>query len=376
MPKTQLTKLRIDEVSLVDAPASPGAMVLLRKSATGHLPGVAEAIEALQEKHGAEAVDAFAVALADLSEPIAKAADAIDLQDLAPAILGLGEAIGDIFAKGDETDRSADIAEAQQSFLEIAESEIEKAMKNGGKATNSEFEACPGCKSPAACMKMSECAAKAVAKAALNQKPEDLAAVAEMGTAIAKAATSFADLNTSREVREKMNGMIWALQDSIQSIMSDTNVTDKAAMVRQSVAEFDAAVAALTDEAVTPENESMPQENKVAKSADALEAEVVALRAQVDAFEKQRRRDEAVAKANSLLPNGGPVAELADLIEKADENDMARITTIAKALTAQEASATMFGKAMGSSASPQNEEVHPLVKVAKAKAERAAGRSH
>lgn len=377
MPKHRLTNLRIDEVSLVDAPASPGAVVLLRKSATGHLPGVAEAMEKLQADHGTEAVDVFAAALADLSEPVAKAADAIALDNLAPAILGLGESIGEIFAAGDAVDRDEAVAKAQESFIEIAEEEIEKAMAAPGKkAKTSDFEACATCKSPAACMKMGECASDAVTKSMHGAEPADFEAVAEASVAISKAATSFANLNAAREAREKMQGMIWALQDSVQSIMSDANVSDKAAMVRQSVAEFDAAVADLTDEAETPENESMPDQKPVAKAADQTNAEIEALRAEVENFKKEKRLDAAVAKAKELLPHGGPVAELADLIEKADEGDMQRLTAVAKALTSQQEGAVMFGKALGSSGGAAAETKHPLVEIAKRKAAQAAGRTH
>jgi hypothetical protein len=68
----------------------------------------------------------------------------------------------------------------------------------------------------------------------------------ETGFRLEKDALTFQQIQDNREIKDKVWGMVWTLEDSISSIMCDDDVADKAAMIQQSVDEFKAAITPIT----------------------------------------------------------------------------------------------------------------------------------
>jgi len=95
---------------------------------------------------------------------------------------------------------------------------------------------------------------------------------------ILKDAATFQQLIDNKDIKDKVWGMVYTLEDSIYSIMNDGECTDKAAMIQQSVDEFKNVITTLTKEAT-----DMPE--KVVKELEAkvtgLEKEKVDLQAEI-----------------------------------------------------------------------------------------------
>lgn len=423
MPRTRnrLTKVRVDEVSLVDVPANQHAAVMLMKAAADAIDGARDVRATLLAKHGDEAADLYDAALAASPERLQKALEdeggdtALDLSRMAYA---LGEAMDSIWTNAASEDvRKEMLADCAGDFNDALEALVEKGAPYGGRGGAGAFKTCDDCPTPGGCMKAGKCATETPVGDMMTKAAAPLRAAAEAAQAIEKAAQSFGALNEDREAREKLNRMVWTLQDSVASIMADPEVADKAAMIRESVAEFDAAIAAELGEeeaeaAMGGEDEMMGAEEgapegdaemPMGKSADGEAAArgeragapgqdptegesmtkgntgapaaadgasdiVKSLTARVEAFEKADRDRVALAKAASLLPNGGPVTELAALLNGASPEQVAALETVVKALNAQAEAGSMLFKALGASGDAPEQE-SAIVKAARARAE-------
>lgn len=402
-----LTALEIDEVSGVDEPANEDARVVLLKAANA-IPGVSAIRKALAES-GEAAAEAFDGALADNGEVIAALVAKGEDEALPVMAHALAESIATIVDGAPAAEQPELLAQTAEQFsaavaeaAEAAGVEVTKAkppMKPEGKGKGDGFKPCGDCPDRAACGKAGRCAAEKpapVGKAA----SDTMDAFGKMGERIAKAAATFNELNAGREQREALNRMTWALQDSISSIMSDPAATDKAAMIRKSVAEFDAAVAEIAGEieeelaeAAGGDGEGVaksradgtadggndagsagnPQEHGSMAQQGEREDVVKSLREKVEKMETAERKREAVSKARTLLPAGGPVDQLGELLAGASEAQVPLIEGVVKALGAQVDASRIFGAAGASIAqSGDMAASSPVVKAAQAHAERVA----
>ncbi len=374
MPKAPrlLTALEINEVSVVDEPANEDARIVLLKAANA-VPGVTAIRKALADL-GGEAAEAFDNALAENGDTIAALVAKEKGEDLAVMAHALGESIASIVESGDADQRDELIAETTEQFTkavaEAAEAEgIEKAQPGAPKGKGDGFKPCGDCPDIASSRAAGACAAEKVAKAAGVEG--DLTPISAFAVSVQKAAQTFAELNAGREEREKLNRMVWALQDSISSIMSDPETADKKGAVLKSVEEFNAAVQSMAGElesvskaaggAGDKESGAMPHEREdVVKS---LQGEVAVLKA-------REARREAVEKARGLLPAGGPVEQLADLMVEMPAEQATKLENVVKALVAQAKTEALF-KSFGAAGSGNADMIaeSPVVKAARAHAE-------
>lgn len=383
-----LTALEVDEVSGVDDPANEDARVVLLKAADA-IPGIA-AIRKSLDAHGDEAVEAFneiVAARADaVAAIIAKAADDEDAAtSLSRMAHALGESVDSIFKAGDEDgDREALLVETGTQFADAVdgltqELGVAKAKRPAKKKADK----------PEA----TEADAEEAAEAA-----DDLAdALSGQAETIKKAAATFNELNANREEREKLNRMAWALQDSLSSIMSDPEVKpkDKPAMIRKSVGEFDAAVAALMGEvkkartgaegdAATGGNAAggagNPKESEMSEGSpskdDGRDTVLKSMQAELAELRSREAKREAVAKAKGMLPSGGPVDALGALLVSATAEQIPHIEAVVKGLAAQIEATRMFGS-VGAAAAHSGDMIaeSPIVKAAKAEVEKRRARA-
>lgn len=388
MPKgpSQITRLRIHEVSQVDEPANADAVVLLVKS------GDEEAVRKALEEGAPDALvalDEWAEQSGPLiTDAITKGGDEA-AEELSRMAAAFGESVRRIVSatEGDERAEAlgATVEQYSRAVDGVAKGMAGKAPGKGkGKAA---WKPCADCPDEGGCRAKGRCASESDAGDAMT-KAADLAeasrAVAEAGEAIEKAAATFADLNGAQETRRKLMDMVYALQDSIGSIMSDGDVkpAKKAGMIRQSVAEFDAAIQAVAGDvedeggvsksAHDTSNEQeggMPNGN--GQGAAGESAVLKSLQDKIADMELVQKRAEARVEAAALLPAGGPTAELAELLVKASDEDKARITLVVKSLTAQIAAGSGIFKSLGTSLSittgaPAGPEESPVVKAARA----------
>jgi hypothetical protein len=411
MPRHRLTNVVVSEVSGVDIPANQHARVVLMKSAGDAIEGVSEIRKSLEDQ-GAEALAKFDAGMQQAGDDMAvllTAADPEIDEDLSRMAHAFGESVSRIYETAEGEERDGHLAETVAQFTAAVANRADAVRETIGKAAPpafapaarggkpKTFKPCADCPDEGACTKAKSCAteskARAVEKAADDGEADRLAALAATGEALTKAAASFAQINTDREQRRQLLDMTYTLQDSLSSITSDPDVTDKLGMVRQSVAEFDAAVAALmggedegAEEELDPdgapsvqkaatggsdpahsEGNPMTQQTPAAGGTQDL---IKSLTDRLAEVEKGNREAAAFAKARDMLPNGGPVADLAGFLVGATPEQATQLENVVKALVAQNQSADLF-KAFGAAAGGEGDTVVESGVVKLAKAQRA-----
>lgn len=123
-------------------------------------------------------------------------------------------------------------------------------------------------------------------------------------------ALTFEDIQNDKMLRDQVWGMCWTLEDSLGSILRDDSVTDKTAMIQQSIDQFKAAITAITKGEKTMDVE-------LKKAQDELKAE----QEKTAALEKQV---ETVTKENEALKASvaGKDEEIAKLKKPEGEDDI------------------------------------------------------
>jgi hypothetical protein len=144
--------------------------------------------------------------------------------------------------------------------------------------------------------------------------------------AILKDAMTFQQIIDNQEIKSKVWTLVYTLEDSISSIMNDSDVTDKASMIQQSVDEFKAAITPIAKGGV-----EMPAELK--KQLEATEAKVLKLEGEKTALETEVASLKAAPKVGEKCPTCGATST-----KKSDDIDKSQLSeAVLKRLDAQDA---------------------------------------
>jgi hypothetical protein len=116
-------------------------------------------------------------------------------------------------------------------------------------------------------------------------------------------AVTFADIQADKDLRDKVWQMCYTLEDSLSSIVHDDTVTDKTAMISQSIDQFKAAITAITKgeedmplvKMTKERDEALEKNVTLTKTVTDLTTEVETLKA-MSAEDKKKMKDMEDAK--------------------------------------------------------------------------------